>query len=259
MSLIDKGESRLKPKSLSIQDEDAGGDDDNSKAGYKRTLEFSHLLMFGIGNTIGAGVFALTGIAAQYAGPSLFVGFMISGTIAMTTGLVYAEFAARMPFSGSGYVYIYTTFGELPAWIIGWNMNLRYGVSSGGLARGWASYLVGLLKMMGIALPGFLYQQELFGLKVSIIAALYIIVCTMFANRGSKESNVFNFVFTIGKLITLFAIILIGFFYFDKRNYSPFFVPEFGFKGTLEAASLTFYAYLGFDFITTIAEEAKNP
>lgn len=101
--------------------------------------------MFGIGNTIGAGVFALTGIAAQYAGPSLVFSFMLSGLIASTTALVYAEFSARMPFTGSGYQYIYCTFGELPAWIVGWNMNLRYGISAGALSRAWTLYVVGLL------------------------------------------------------------------------------------------------------------------
>ena len=104
--------------------------------------------MFGIGNTIGAGVFALTGLAASYAGniliqltiigPSVVLSFLICGAISAMTALVYAEFSGRMPFSGSGYQYIYCSFGELPAWIIGWNMNLRYGVSAGALIRGWS-------------------------------------------------------------------------------------------------------------------------
>lgn len=96
-------------------------------------------------------------------GPSLFISFIISGLIAMTTALVYAELSARMPFSGSGYAYIYSTFGELPAWIIGWNMNLRYGVSAGALSRGWTSYFVGLCKLLGIYVPVALYNLDVFG------------------------------------------------------------------------------------------------
>lgn len=109
--------------------------------------------MFGIGNTIGAGVFALTGVAAQYAGPSLWLSFLISGLISAATALVYAEFSARMPFSGSGYKYIYCTFGELPAWIVGWNLNLRYGISAGALIRGWTHYVVGLCHKLGFTVP----------------------------------------------------------------------------------------------------------
>jgi APA family basic amino acid/polyamine antiporter len=119
--------------------------------------------MFGIGNTIGAGVFALTGIAAQYTGPSLFLSFIICGIISLMTALVYSEFSSKMPCSGSSYRYIYSTFGELPAWIIGWNMNLRYGLCGGALARGWASYTVGLFKSLGIVLPLWLYSISIGG------------------------------------------------------------------------------------------------
>ncbi len=119
--------------------------------------------MFGIGNTIGAGVFALTGVAAQYAGPSVILSFIISALIAGMTALVYAEFSARMPFCGSGYQYIYCTFGELPAWIVGWGMNLRYGVSAGALIRGWTKYAVGLCEYLGIIIPVELYSYKIFG------------------------------------------------------------------------------------------------
>ena len=138
--------------------------------------------MFGIGNTIGAGVFALTGLGAQYAGnifshklllpnltiylclgPSLFLSFLICGVISMFTALVYSELSARMPSSGSSYSYVYCTFGELPAWVIGWNMNLRYGISAGALSRAWSSYFVGLMAMIGLPLPKWLYSLDVFG------------------------------------------------------------------------------------------------
>ena len=102
--------------------------------------------MFGMGNTIGAGIFALAGLAAKVAGASLFLSFIISGLISLTTALVYSEFSSRMPYSGSGYSYIYASFGELPAWIIGWNFCVRFGLASGALFRGWTIYFVDLLK-----------------------------------------------------------------------------------------------------------------
>ena len=116
--------------------------------------------MFGIGNTIGAGIFALTGIAAKAAGASLFLSFIISGMIAGTTALVYSEFSSRMPFSGSGYSYIYASFGELPAWIVGWNFCVRFGLCSGALFRGWTSYFVDMLATLGLPLPTYLYALK---------------------------------------------------------------------------------------------------
>ena len=109
--------------------------------------------MFGIGGTIGAGIFALTGIAAQYAGPSVCVSFLISGVMAMMTALMYAELSSRIPISGSAYTYTYITMGELPAWLVAWNMNLRYGAASAGLSRGMVEYGTGLIKKFGIQLP----------------------------------------------------------------------------------------------------------
>ena len=109
--------------------------------------------MFGIGATIGAGIFALTGIAAQYAGPSLFVSFIISGTVALITALMYAELSSRIPINGSAFSYTYVTFGELPAFLVGWNLNLRYGICASGLARGMAEYFNGLLIKCGVTLP----------------------------------------------------------------------------------------------------------
>ena len=142
---------------------------------YARILDTHHLIVFGIGNTIGAGVFALTGVAAQYAGPSLFLSFLLTGCIALLTALSYAELSSRLPCSGSTYSYIYATFGELPGWLVGWCMNLRYGFSGGALARGWSSYFVELCALLGFPLPIYLHSVEVFGhVRLFMYVSFYV-------------------------------------------------------------------------------------
>ena len=217
--------------------------------------------MFGLGNTIGAGIFALTGIAAQYAGPSLCVSFVISGGICMVTAMMYAELSSRIPINGSAFSYTYVTFGELPAWIVGWVLNLRYGCSAIGLARGMASYFNGLLLKFGVNVPSWMIGITVFGIdNCSIIAPLFLVILTLVYTRGLQESNWFNIVFTALKLVTLAMIIIIAFVKFNSDNMTPFVLEEEGgWGGTFFAASLIFYGYLGFDFITTLSPEAKRP
>mmetsp|Transcript_26065 Transcript_26065/g.32550 ORF Transcript_26065/g.32550 Transcript_26065/m.32550 type:complete len:250 (+) Transcript_26065:262-1011(+) len=217
--------------------------------------------MFGIGNTIGAGIFALTGIAAQYAGPSLCVSFMISGAIAMTTAMMYAELSSRIPINGSAFSYTYVTFGELPAWVVGWSLNLRYGMSACGLARGMASYFNGLLLKFGVDVPDWMLGVKVFGIeKCSIEAVVFLVILNLIYTRGLQESNLFNLFFTMLKLATLVLIIIIAYLKFDSDNFTPFVLEEEGgWGGTFFAASIIFYGYLGFDFITTLSPEAKNP
>ena len=185
--------------------------------------------MFGIGNTIGAGIFALTGIAAQYAGPSLFISFAISGCIAMTTAMMYAELSSRIPINGSAFSYTYVTFGELPAWIVGWNLNLRYGMCAVGLARGMASYFNGLLIKFGLNVPDWMIGVTVFGVeKCSIEAVVFLVFLAFVYTRGIEESKMFNAVFTALKMVTLVVIIFIAFFKFDSSNFSPFVLEEHG-------------------------------
>ena len=226
-----------------------------------RQLSAFDLTMFGLGNTIGAGIFALTGIAAQYAGPSLCISFMISGGICMSTAMMYAELSSRIPINGSAFSYTYVTFGELPAWIIGWSLNLRYGISACGLSRGMASYFIGLLVKFGINVPQWMIGISFLGNeKCSVVAPLFLAILTFIYTRGLQESNWFNIIFTSLKLATLVLIIVIAFLKFNADNLTPFVLEEEGgWSGTFLAASLIFYGYLGFDFITTLSPDAKNP
>ena len=149
--------------------------------------------MFGVGGTIGAGIFALTGIAAQYAGPSVCFSFLISGTMAMMTALMYAELSSRIPISGSAYTYTYVTFGELPAWLVAWNMNLRYGFGSAGLSRGMCEYGTGLVSKFGIAVPALFTGFTFLGFEnCSLLAVLFLIFLTEVFVRGMHMSNKFN-------------------------------------------------------------------
>jgi len=124
--------------------------------------------LLGFGNTIASGIFMLQGIAAKYAGAGVFISFIIAGVVSLLTALIYAEFSSRMPFSGSGYIYIYSAFGELPAWVVGWNMNLRFGVTAGAQSKVWASYVVGLIKLMGFSIPYWIYHLDIFGFVSSL-------------------------------------------------------------------------------------------
>jgi APA family basic amino acid/polyamine antiporter len=150
--------------------------------------------MFGVGGTIGAGIFALTGVGAQYAGPSICISFLISGAMAMLTALMYAELSSRIPVSGSAYTYTYVTFGELSAWLVSWNQNLRYGFGSAGLSRGVVEYFNGMLsRVFGIHLPLFLTNATFLGFEnCSLMAVLFLMFFTEVFVRGMNASNVFN-------------------------------------------------------------------
>lgn len=225
-------------------------------------LSRKDLVMFGIGGTIGAGIFALCGVGAQYAGPSVCISFLISGTLAMFTALMYSELSSRIPVSGSAYTYTYVTFGELPAWVVAWNMNLRYGFGSAGLSRGVAEYLDGLIfRVVGTHLPLLLTDYTFFGFEhCSILAVLFLMIFTEVFVRGMQASNIFNQALTIMKLATLFVIVLFALMNFKLENLHPFVLEEKGgWLATVNAAALVYYSYLGFDMITTLSDEAKNP
>lgn len=197
--------------------------DDDAFSSHKSStnkLSLASLTMFGIGNTIGAGIFALTGVAAQYAGPSLFVSFIMAGGVAMITAMMYAELSARIPNKGSAFSYTKVTLGDFFAFLVGWNMNLRFGISSAGLSRGVASYLNGLLTMAGFNLPELMTGTKVFGIKnCQMEAPLLLAILTFIYTCGIQESNIFNLILTTLKLITLGIIILLAYSEFNLANF----------------------------------------
>ena len=247
-----------------------------SSHGLKRTLGRFNLVTLGIGAIIGAGIFVLTGqAAASYAGPGVSISFIVAGFACAFAGLCYAEFASMIPIAGSAYTYAYATMGRLVAWIIGWALILEYLFSGSTVAVGWSGYVVNFLDQIGLHIPTTLSQAPigldadnnliLTGSYINLPAVTIVFLVTILLYRGIKESASFNNAVVIVKLTVIVLFILLGWQYINQDNWVPF-VPEntgtwgqFGWSGVMRAASVIFFAYVGFDAVSTAAQEAKNP
>jgi APA family basic amino acid/polyamine antiporter len=244
--------------------------------GLKRTLGRYNLIALGIGAVIGAGIFVLTGqAAAQYAGPGVAISFVVSALACAFAGLCYAEFAAMIPIAGSAYTYAYATMGRIVAWIIGWALVLEYLFSGATVAVGWSGYVVNFLDSFGIHIPNNLSSAPIIfdqnnnmvftGSIINLPAVFIVFVITILLYRGIKESANFNNLVVIVKLSVVCLFILFGWQYINTDNWVPF-IPEntgtfgqFGMTGIFRASAVIFFAYIGFDAVSTAAQEAKNP
>jgi APA family basic amino acid/polyamine antiporter len=247
------------------------------------------LTSLGIGCIIGTGIFVLTGIAAHdKTGPALILSFVIAGLACIFAALCYAEFASTVPVAGSAYTYAYATLGELLAWIIGWDLILEYTVASASVAHGWSHYFQNLIGMSGIKVPAvfsrapFDYDPALGKLIVTgtwfdLPAVLVAAVVAALLVKGIRESATVNTLMVVVKLAAVLVVIAVGAFYVDRRNWAPF--APYGYSGIslfghtvlgradaggaplgmLAGAAMIFYAYIGFDSVSTHAEEARNP
>ena len=227
--------------------------------GLKKVLGPGGLLLMGIGAIIGAGIFVVTGIAsANYSGPAIVISFVISGVACMFTALCYSEFASMIPVAGSAYTYGYVALGEIWAWIIGWDLILEYLVIVAAVAVGWSGYVVNVFASFGLVLPAALINPP--GIEGGIInlpAVLIIVFITWLIVRGAKESSNFNAVIVLIKLAVILLFVTIGLNYINPANYHPF--MPYGWSGVFKGAAIIFFAYIGFDAITTAAEEVKTP
>jgi amino acid transporter len=281
-----------------VQDAALGMTDGHSANGLKKELGVKDLTFMGIAAVVGAGIFSTIGTAAYHGGPGISLLFVITAITCGFSALCYAEFASRVPIAGSAYTYAYVTFGELIAWIIGWALILEYAIGNIVVAISWSGYFVNLLEGFHIHLPGWLstnYEQAQHGyaealehlkaggsqetfsklarigydaitnapmighLKVilNIPALIIVVLITALVYRGIKESKKSTNAMVIFKICIIIGVIILGFFYVDTANWAPF-MPN-GFKGVLAGVSAVFYAYIGFDAISTTAEECKNP
>ncbi|WP_434756519.1 amino acid permease [Paenibacillus amylolyticus] len=232
----------------------------NESGALKRALGAFDLTTLGVGAIIGTGIFVLTGVAAaKYAGPGLVLSFLLAGTICAFAALCYSEFASTIPASGSAYTYSYTAFGEVIAWILGWDLILEYGFASAAVASGWSGYFQTLLSGFGLELPHALtsaFNPEK-GTYFDITAAVITLIITFLLTRGVKEAARANGIMVAIKIIVVLIFIGVGVFYVQPANWHPF-LP-FGFSGVTAGAATVFFAYIGFDAVSTAAEEVKRP
>ena len=241
----------------------------------KRHLDLTNIVLLGIGAIIGAGIFVLTGTAAAlHAGPAISISFVISAFGCLLAGLCYAEFASMLPVSGSAYTYGYATLGEFVAWIIGWDLILEYLFGSATVAVGWSGYVISFLNDFGIHLPATICQSPFAygpdgwyqtGAIINFPAVFIIALMTTLLVIGIKESARFNNIIVIVKVAVILLFVGFGISYIDVENWKPFLpentgkFSEFGWTGVLTGAAVVFFAYIGFDAVSTTAQEAVNP
>jgi APA family basic amino acid/polyamine antiporter len=226
--------------------------------GLKRSMGVVGLTAIGIATIIGAGIFVLTGVAAaNFAGPAIVVSYVIAGVVCALSAFCYAELASCVPISGSAYTYTYATLGELLAWIIGWDLILEYAFGAATVSIGWSEYFVDFLKPLGIVVPHALAASPAGGGMVNLPAMLIVLLVTALLIAGTSETNGVN-KFIVGlKLLVVLFFVVVAAPHVDPANWHPF-VP-FGWGGVFTGASLIFFAYIGFDVVSTSAEEAVNP
>lgn len=232
----------------------------------RRVLGPGSLIALGVGVIIGAGLFSITGtVASAYTGPAITLAFVVAAIGCCFAGLCYAEFASMIPVAGSAYTYAYATMGELIAWIIGWDLVLEYSVAATTVSISWSRYFVVVLEDFGIHLPPALTACPWDGGIVNLPAAFIVVAMSLFLVRGTKGSSVLNGIIVFLKVAVIALFIGLGWRYIDQANYTPYLpqntgvLGEFGFSGVMRGAAIVFFAFLGFDAVSTAAQETKNP
>jgi basic amino acid/polyamine antiporter, APA family len=235
------------------------------------TLSAWHLVMLGVGAIVGTGIYTLIGVGAERAGPAVILSFLIAGVICICAALAYAELATMMPTSGSSYTYSYATMGEPVAWLVGWALILEYTVVCSVVAVGWSGYAVGFLEWAGLTLPTALTKGPWEGGLLNVPAMVIIGLVTAMLLRGTRESANLNSVLVVLKMLALAVFVVLAFGAFDMANFTPF--SPYGFqahvvetgagvsadRGVMSAAAIIFFAFYGFDAVSTAAEETKDP
>ena len=243
-----------------------------SQNALKRSLGPVALVALGIGAVVGAGIFTLTGVvAATAAGPGLILSFVLAGLACMFAGLCYSEFATMIPVAGSAYTYAYATLGEIWAWIIGWDLILEYSVGAATVSIGWSQTLTALLSSLGLHVPDTIAASPFQGGPmastglINLPAVVIVVAASLILIRGIRESAGVNTVMVALKVTVILVFIAIGWSYMVPANHTPLIPPNegtfgrFGWSGILSGAGLIFFAYIGFDSVSTAAQETRNP
>lgn len=238
----------------------------DSEKGLKKTLTAPGLVALGIGAIIGAGLFSITGLAASMnAGPAITISFLVAAFGCVFAGLCYAEFSSMIPVAGSAYTYSFATMGEFVAWIIGWDLVLEYAVGAATVSISWSRYFGKFLSGYGIHLNEAYMLSPFEGGIINVPAVAIVMIMSLILIRGTKESAFVNSIIVLLKVTIVLVFIAVGWQYIRPENYTPY-IPEntgkfgeFGFSGIIRAAAIVFFAYIGFDAVSTAAQEAKNP
>jgi APA family basic amino acid/polyamine antiporter len=239
---------------------------DEGSPRLRPTLSWPHLIALGVGAIVGTGIYTLTGVGAERAGPAVIIAFLIAGSVCACAALAYAELATLIPTAGSAYTYSYTVLGELVAWVVGWSLILEYSLACSTVAVGWSGYLVGWLQASGITLPHALLNGPHGGGIVNLPAVLVSLTIAAMLIAGTRESATINIGLVIIKIAALAAFVAMAAPAFQTSNLVPF--APYGFtshvvggetRGIMAAAAIVFFAFYGFDAVATSAEEARNP
>ena len=246
----------LKTKSI----EQLVGDVEQGGKALRRSLTAMDLTLLGIGAIIGTGIFVLTGTAAaNQAGPAIVVSYMVAGLACAFAALCYAEFAAMIPIAGSAYTYAYATLGEIFAWMIGWDLILEYAVGSMTVAIGWSGYFQRILAGFGLQLPVWMATAPAAapGAVINLPAVIIVLLIMVLLVVGIRESARFNAAMVAIKIVAVLFFLVVGTWYVQPENWTPF--MPYAWSGVMTGAAVVFFAYIGFDAVSTTAEEAKNP
>ena len=241
-----------------------GGTDESRT--LAKTLSWPHLIALGVGAIVGTGIYTLTGVGAERAGPAVILAFAIAGAVCACAALAYAEMATLIPAAGSAYTFSYTAMGETVAWVVGWSLILEYSLACSTVAVGWSGYLVGWIQSAGVDLPHALLVGPHAGGIVNLPAVLVALGVMGMLIAGTRESATLNIILVIIKLIALSVFVAFAMPAFQADNLQPFMPYGFGStevmgekRGVMAAAAIVFFAFYGFDAVATSAEEAKNP
>ena len=238
----------------------------SSEHRLRPSLSWPHLIALGVGAIVGTGIYTLTGVGAERAGPAVILAFVIAGAVCACAALAYAELATMIPAAGSAYTYSYSVLGETIAWVVGWSLILEYSLACSAVAVGWSGYLVGWLQSTGVHLPPLLLQGPHAGGIVNLPAVLVSFAIAGMLMLGTRESATLNIVLVVIKLVALAIFVALALPGFDAANFHPFMPHGFAShaegtatRGVMAAAAIVFFAFYGFDAVATSAEEAKKP
>ncbi|GFE81719.1 amino acid permease [Steroidobacter agaridevorans] len=237
-----------------------------SHSALRPTLGWLHLISLGIGGIVGTGIYTLIGVGAGLAGPAVIISFVVAGLVCACAALAYTEMSTMMPMAGSAYTYSYVALGELPAWFVGWTLILEYTVVCSVVAVGWSGYASGFIQALGIGVPDALLAGPAAGGVINVPAIVIALAVAGLLALGSRESATVNLILVFVKLVALATFVALAIPAFDAGNFEPFAPHGFGATeiegakyGMMGAAAVIFFAFYGFDAVSTAAEEAKDP